>query len=45
MKLTFNQWQENLAKELQSNYIKLKMVRPNGKANIQRVSRKKSANI
>ena len=45
MKLTFNQWQENLAKQLHSNYIKLKMVRPNEKANLRAVPRKKSANI
>jgi hypothetical protein len=39
--LTFNQWQEHLAKELQKNYIKLKLVKKDER-NIPRVQRKKS---
>lgn len=45
MKLTFNQWQANLAYQLQIDLLKLKLIRPNEKANIRRVSRKKPTNI
>lgn len=38
--LTFNQWQEHLAKELKKNYIKLKMVKSNER-DIPRIPRKK----
>jgi hypothetical protein len=39
--LSFNQWQEHIAKELKKNYVKLKMIKPDER-NISRVSRKKS---
>jgi hypothetical protein len=39
--LTFNQWQEHLAKELQKNYVKLKLIKKDER-NIRRVSSKKS---
>jgi hypothetical protein len=39
--LTFNQWQEHLAKELKKNYIKLKMIQ-NHERNIRTISGKKS---
>jgi hypothetical protein len=39
--ITFNQWQEHIAKTLRENYIKLKLVKPDER-NISRVSRKKS---
>jgi len=45
MKLTFNQWQTHLANQLQIDLLKLKLIRPYEKANIRRVSRKKSVNI
>jgi hypothetical protein len=45
MKLTFNQWQAHLANQLQIDLVKLKLIRPNEKANIRTISRKKSANI
>jgi hypothetical protein len=40
-KLTFNQWQAHIAKQLNENYIKLKLVKPDER-NIRRVSAKKS---
>ena len=40
--LTFNQWQEHLAKELQNNYRKLKLIKDE---KLQKVSRRKSTNI
>jgi hypothetical protein len=40
-KLTFNQWQEHIAKTLKENYIKLKLVKLDER-NIRRVSSKKS---
>jgi hypothetical protein len=40
--LTFNQWQEHLAKELKANYVKLKLIKQNEKSVIPRVPRKKS---
>jgi hypothetical protein len=39
--ITFNQWQEHIAKELRKNYVKLKMIKPDER-NIPRVQRKKS---
>jgi hypothetical protein len=39
--LTFNQWQEHIAKTLKENYIKLKLVKPDER-NVRRVSAKKS---
>jgi hypothetical protein len=39
--MTFNQWQEHLAKELKKNYVKLKMIKPDER-NIPRIQRKKS---
>jgi hypothetical protein len=39
--ITFNQWQEHIAKELKKNYVKLKMIKPDER-NIRTVSRKKS---
>jgi hypothetical protein len=39
--LTYNQWQEHLAKELYKNYIKLKLIKKDER-NIRRVSSKKS---
>lgn len=39
--LTFNQWQEHIAKQLKENYIKLKLVKTDER-NIRRVSSKKS---
>ena len=39
--LTFNQWQEHLAKELQKNYVKLKLIKKDER-NIRRISSKKS---
>ena len=39
--LTYNQWQEHLAKELHKNYIKLKLVKKDER-NVRAVSRKKS---
>jgi len=41
--LTFNQWQAHLAKELQNNYRKLKLIKD--EKVIQKISRRKSANI
>jgi Mg-chelatase subunit ChlD len=40
--LTFNQWQEHLAKELQNNYRKLKLIKDE---KLQKVSRRKSTSI
>ena len=39
--ITFNQWQEHIAKELRKNYVKLKMIKPDER-NIRTVQRKKS---
>ena len=39
--ITFNQWQEHIAKELRKNYVKLKMIKPDER-NIRTVPRKKS---
>ena len=39
--LTFNQWQEHLAKELKKNYIKLKMIKSDER-DIRTISGKKS---
>ena len=40
--LTFNEWQAHLAKELQNNYRKLKLIKDE---KLQKVSRRKSANL
>lgn len=40
--LTFNQWQEHLAKELTKNYRKLKLIKDE---KLQKVSRRKSSHI
>ena len=40
-KITFNQWQAHLAKELNKNYLKLKLIRQDER-NIRTISRKKS---
>jgi hypothetical protein len=40
-KSKFNQWQDHLAKELNKNYIKLKLIKTDER-NIRTVSRKKS---
>lgn len=40
--LTFNQWQKHLAKELEKNYRKLKLIKD---VNIQRVPQQKPANL
>jgi len=40
--LTFNQWQAHLAKELQNNYRKLKLIKDE---KLQKVSRRKSTNL
>lgn len=40
--LTFNQWQAHLAKELQNNYRKLKLIKDE---KLQKVSRRKSSNL
>lgn len=40
--LTFNEWQAHLAKELQKNYRKLKLIKDE---KLQKVSRRKPANI
>jgi hypothetical protein len=40
--LTFNQWQEHLAKELQNNYRKLKLIKDE---KLQKVPRRKPANL
>lgn len=40
--LTFNQWQKHLAKELEKNYRKLKLIRD---ANFQPIPQQKSANL
>lgn len=39
--MTYNQWQEHIAKQLQENYIKLKLVKTDER-NVRRVSAKKS---
>lgn len=39
--MTYNQWQEHIAKQLQENYVKLKLVKPDEK-NVRAVSGKKS---
>lgn len=40
--LTFNQWQEHLAKELKKNYLKLKLIQ---NEKLQKISRKQSPNL
>jgi hypothetical protein len=40
-KITFNQWQEHIAKELNKNYLKLKLIRQDER-NIRAISGKKS---
>ena len=40
--LTFNEWQEHLAKELQNNYRKLKLIKDE---KLQKVSRRQPQNI
>jgi len=40
-KITFNQWQDHISKELNKNYIKLKLVKTDER-NIRTVPRKKS---
>ena len=40
--LTFNQWQKHLAKELEKNYRKLKLIKD---ANIQPIPQQKSTNL
>lgn len=40
-KITFNQWQAHLAKELNKNYIKLKLIKQDER-NVRAVPRKKS---
>lgn len=40
--LSFNEWQKHLAKELEKNYRKLKLIKD---ANIQPVPQQKSANL
>ena len=40
--LTFNQWQEHLAKELQNNYRKLTLIKDE---KLQKVSRRKQSNL
>lgn len=40
--LSFNEWQKHLAKELEKNYRKLKLIKD---ANIQPISQQKSANL
>jgi hypothetical protein len=40
--LTFNEWQAHLAKELQNNYRKLKLIKDE---KLQKVSRRKSTNL
>jgi hypothetical protein len=39
--MTYNQWQEHIAKQLQENYIKLKLVKTDER-NIRAISGKKS---
>lgn len=39
--MTYNQWQEHIAKQLQENYIKLKLVKTDER-NVRAVSGKKS---
>ena len=41
-KLTYNEWQKHLARELQKNYLKLKLIR---NANIQPVPQQKPTNL
>lgn len=41
--LTFNQWQEHLAKELTNNYRKLKLIKD--EKVIQKISRRKRTNL
>lgn len=41
-KLTFNQWQAHLSKELEKNYRKLKLIKDE---KLQKVSRRKSTNL
>jgi hypothetical protein len=40
--LNFNEWQAHLAKELQNNYRKLKLIKDE---KLQKVSRRKSTNL
>jgi len=39
--MTYNQWQEHIAKQLQENYVKLKLVKTDER-NVRAVSAKKS---
>lgn len=39
--MTYNQWQEHIAKQLQENYVKLKLVKTDER-NVRAVSGKKS---
>jgi hypothetical protein len=39
--MTYNQWQEHIAKQLQENYIKLKLVKTDER-NVRTISGKKS---
>ena len=41
-KLTYNEWQRHLARELQKNYLKLKLIR---NANFQPVPQQKPTNL
>jgi hypothetical protein len=41
-KLTYNEWQRHLARELQKNYLKLKLIR---NANIQPVPQQKPTDL
>jgi hypothetical protein len=41
-KITFNEWQEHLTKELQKNYRKLKLIQ---NEKFQELSRKQSSNL
>jgi hypothetical protein len=41
-KITFNEWQDHLTKELQKNYRKLKLIQ---NEKFQELSRKQSANL
>jgi len=40
--LTFNEWQENLSKQLENDYLKLKLIR---NEKLQTVSRRKSRSL
>jgi hypothetical protein len=41
-KLTYNEWQKHLARELQKNYLKLKLIR---NANIRTVPQQKPTDL